>query len=45
VLIVNVYNLRGNGLRINAWTVLEIALGEAVREVILLRDFNAYYLA
>ena len=43
--IINVYNPRGNGQRINAWTALETALGEAVGEVILLGDFNAHHLA
>jgi endonuclease/exonuclease/phosphatase (EEP) superfamily protein YafD len=43
VSIINVYNPRGNGPRINAWTALETALGEAVGEVILLGDFNAHH--
>ena len=43
VSIINVYNPRGSGPRINAWTVLETALGEAVGEVILLGDFNAHH--
>ena len=44
VSIINVYNPRGNGPRINAWSALETALGEAIGEIILLGDFNTYHL-
>jgi exonuclease III len=43
VSIINVYNPRGNNLRISVWNTLEKVLQEATGEVILLGDFNAHH--
>jgi len=45
VIIINVYNLRGEGPQIRIWPEVETAIEEAKGEVILLGDFNAHYLA
>ena len=43
--VINVYNPRAGGLRIQEWPAIETALEEAQGEVLLIGDFNAHHLA
>ena len=43
--VINVYNPRSTGPRLQEWPRIDRALGEAVREVILLGDFNSHHSA